>query len=76
MTDAGLAQFKDCKKLEQVRLWASQMGDGFLAQLKDCKELNQARLGGRVTDAGLAHLKECPQLRGSLHIDLRRIIRA
>jgi len=63
VSDAGLALFKDCKRLTTLWLNTTQVGDAGLANFKDCKRL--ARLSMQdtlVSDAGLAHLRDCKGL--------------
>jgi serine/threonine protein kinase/Leucine-rich repeat (LRR) protein len=58
-TDAGLAQFKDCKHLQEVRLQGcEQISDTGISYLKDCESLIGLGLDGtRVTDQGLDDFK-------------------
>uniref|UniRef100_A0A7C4LLH5 non-specific serine/threonine protein kinase n=1 Tax=Schlesneria paludicola TaxID=360056 RepID=A0A7C4LLH5_9PLAN len=63
VTDAGLAHFKDCKGLLQLRLEYTKVTDAGLAHFQDCKGLTHLILyNTRVTDAGLAHFKDCKGL--------------
>ena len=64
VSDAGLANFKDCRSLTILYLQYSQpVTDAGLANFKDCKNLTLINLlGTQVTDAGLAHFKDCKNL--------------
>jgi eukaryotic-like serine/threonine-protein kinase len=45
LTDAGLANFKDCKNLTHLNLQETQVSDAGLAYFKDCKNLTHLLLG-------------------------------
>jgi serine/threonine protein kinase len=67
VSDAWLANLKDCKNLSDLRLPGTQLTDAGLDNLKDCKALATIDLSGTpVTDAGLARLKNFPVLAGLL----------
>ncbi len=64
VSDAGLANFKDCKNLTYLDVWGTQVGDAGLAHFKDCKNLTELILRGtQVTDLGLAHFRDCKNLK-------------
>ena len=59
MSDAGLANFKDCKNLTTLYLGGPGVTDVGLAHFKDRTNLNKLQLSGtQVSDAGLAYLKD------------------
>ena len=59
VTAAGLAHFKDCKKLTNLGLSLTAVTDAGLAHFKDCKELTQLHAASTsVGDAGLTHFKD------------------
>ncbi|MBI1903292.1 MAG: leucine-rich repeat protein [Planctomycetia bacterium] len=63
VSDAGLANFKDCKNLTALILRGKQVSDAGLAHFKGCKHLTYLGLQDtRVSDAGLAHFKDCKSL--------------
>ncbi len=64
VSDAGLANFKDCKNLTRLVLNKTKVSDAGLANFKNCKELTYLDLGGndRVSDVGLAHFAGCKNL--------------
>ncbi len=63
VTDAGLANFKDCKNLTVLGLDNTQVTDAGLVNFKGCTGLTSLSLSRtRVTDAGLANFKDCKQL--------------
>lgn len=63
VSDAGLANFKDCKNLTTLRLRGMNVTDAGLAYLKDLKSLAHLELGiTQVGDAGLVHFKDCKNL--------------
>jgi serine/threonine protein kinase len=63
VTDAGLANFKDCKALTGLHLSWTKVTDAGLANFKDCKALTQLALDRtKVSDAGLIHFKDCKAL--------------
>src|SRR5262249_17832986 len=63
VTDAGLANLKDCVNLQQVDLSNTQVGDTGLAQLAACKDLSTLLLKGTlVGDAAAARLAGCKSL--------------
>ena len=63
VTDAGLANFKNCKNLTQLFLANARLSDAGLANFKDCKDLVYLSLPGTaLSDAGLAHFKGCRYL--------------
>jgi hypothetical protein len=63
-TNAGLANFKSCEKLENLNLHGLPVvTNAGLAHFKDCKNLRTVCLGFTgVTDPGLAQFKECKNL--------------
>ena len=64
VTDAGLANFTDCKNLTDINLYETRhVSDAGLAHFKDCKNLTTIILDStQVSDAGLAHFKDCKNL--------------
>ena len=59
MTDAGLANFKDCKNLTVLRLNNTTVSDVGLAHLKDYKNLTVINLQNtKVTAAGVKELQK------------------
>jgi serine/threonine protein kinase len=63
VNDAGLAYFKDCKRLMVLDLSGTQVTDAGLTYFKGRKNLTSLRLQQtQVTDAGLAHFKDCKNL--------------
>jgi len=63
LTDAGLANFKNCKNLTSIELTSSPVTDEGLPYFKDCKNLLRLSLSGtRVTDAGMASFQGCDNL--------------
>jgi serine/threonine protein kinase/uncharacterized membrane protein len=63
VNDAGLAVFKDCKKLTGLCFYDTKVTDAGLAYFKDCKTLLQLDLTNtKTTDAGLAHFADCSRL--------------
>jgi hypothetical protein len=63
VSDAGLANFKDCKELEHLILAGTKVSDGGLANFKDCKKLIDLDLSDtKVGNAGLANFKDCKEL--------------
>ena len=64
MSDAGLANFKDCQKLTVLALGDTQVSDAGLALFKDCNGLTELFLPNtQVSDAGSALFKACKNLR-------------
>ena len=62
-SDAGLANFKNCKKLIQLDLQQTQVTDAGLAYFTDCKSIEILNLHfTKVSDTGLAHFKDCKKL--------------
>src|SRR5262249_22990213 len=73
VTDAGLANFKDCKNLTELNLINTPVQDAGLANLKDCRKLRGLYLAGTsVTDAGLAYFKDCKDL-VHLRLDMTKV---
>ena len=76
VSDAGLAQFKDCKGLTDLDLDGAQVGDAGLAHLKDCKnlkDLDLQRHGGERRRPGvLQGLQEPDAPRSGRHAGHRR----
>jgi serine/threonine protein kinase len=73
VTDAGLANSKDCKELTILGLTGTWVSDDGLAHFKDCKNLTVlGLLGTRVSDDGLAHFKDCKNL-WSLNLNNTRV---
>ncbi|MBX3399036.1 MAG: protein kinase [Gemmataceae bacterium] len=63
VTDAGLANLKDCKDLTMIGLYQTPVSDAGLAHFKDCKRVKVLSLGGtKVTNTGLALFKDCKDL--------------
>ncbi|MCX7422547.1 MAG: leucine-rich repeat protein [Planctomycetia bacterium] len=63
VSDAGLANFKDCKHVTGLTLHSVQVSDAGLAHFKDWKNLTYLFLYALpVSDAGLAHFKDCKNL--------------
>ncbi len=64
VTDASVANFKDCKNLTFLDLGATRVSDAGLIHFKDCKALQDLRLAGtkNVSDVGLAYFKDCKDL--------------
>jgi Leucine-rich repeat (LRR) protein len=63
ITDAGLANLKDFKQLQQLDLQGDRFTDAGLAHLKNLTELRRLELmGEKFSDAGLAPLKELTHL--------------
>jgi serine/threonine protein kinase len=63
VTDASLAQLKDCKNLMGLYFQGTAVTDLGLAHLKDCKSVLGIHLDNtKVTDLGLAHLKDWKKL--------------
>jgi eukaryotic-like serine/threonine-protein kinase len=63
VSDAGLANFKECKNLTTLELIGPEITDLVLAHFKDCKALTTLALSGtKVSDAGLAVFKDCKNL--------------
>ena len=70
LTDAGLANFKDCKNLHAINLQQTKIGDAGLANFGACKRLKFLDLSEtNVTDVGLALFKNCGRL---THLSLSR----
>jgi len=66
--DAGLAHFKDCKKLTFLNLARTPVSDAGLFIFKDCTELASLSLEAtQAGDEGVAHFKGCTNLIG-LHL--------
>jgi Leucine-rich repeat (LRR) protein len=64
VTDAGLAHFKDCKNLADLRLDGTRVTDTGLAYFKDCENLTELYLRDtQVSDGSLKHLEGLPNLR-------------
>ena len=63
VSDAGLANFKDCRNLTGLNLHKTKVGDAGLAHFKECKSLTYLDLTNtQVSDAGLANFKDCKNL--------------
>ena len=64
VTDAGLAVFKDCKDLTEIKTFRTRLSDPGLANFKNCKNLTFIGLEApeAVTDEGLAAFKDCKNL--------------
>jgi serine/threonine protein kinase/Leucine-rich repeat (LRR) protein len=63
VSDAGLANFKNCQNLSNLDLAGTQVTDAGLANFKDCQNLANLSLGfTQVSDAGLAYLKDCKKI--------------
>ena len=60
ITDAGVAHLARCEHLKDVNLQWTATGDTALRALAGLPGLTHLRTGNRVTDAGLAVLKEFP----------------
>jgi hypothetical protein len=61
VTDAGLANFSDCRKLTSLNLANTWVSDTGLIHFKECKALTRLTLGGtKVSEAGLANFKGMP----------------
>jgi serine/threonine protein kinase len=67
VTDAGLANLKECRGIWQLDLGGSSISDAGLAQVKDfasARLMTELYLSNTaVGDAGLAHLSDCTGLR-------------
>jgi hypothetical protein len=64
VSDAGLAHFKDCKKLAYLYLGGAKVSDAGLAYFKDCKNLTEVLLNDTlVSDEGVTYLKDCRNLK-------------
>lgn len=61
VTDAGAAHLVGCRALRRVDLGGSPTGDGAIAALAGMEKLHDFRSGTRVTDSGLARLREFPR---------------
>ncbi len=63
VTDAGLANFKDCKGITHLYMFETQVSDAGLAQLKNATALISVHAGRtKITDAGLENFKNCTDL--------------
>ncbi len=63
VSDAGLANFEDCKNLGYLNLQQTQVGNAGLAHFEHCKSLTYLNLvGTQVGDAGLVHFSGCKSL--------------
>ncbi len=63
VSDAGLANFKECKNLTFLSLHKSKVGDAGLAHFKECRSLTYLDLTNtQVSDAGLTHFVGCKNL--------------
>jgi formylglycine-generating enzyme required for sulfatase activity len=69
VNDAGLAAFKDCKKLTYLNLGATWVGNLGLAHFKNCRSLTHLYLynAANVGDLGVAQFKDCKKL---MHLHL------
>ena len=65
VTDAGLAVFKDCKDITEIKTYRTRLSDTGLANFKDCKNLTFICMEApeAVTDQGLAAFKDCKNLK-------------
>jgi hypothetical protein len=63
ITDAGVANLRNCEKLEQVNLMGTPTGDGTIDALRGKPLLRRLDTGRFVTDAGLALLRDFPMFR-------------
>lgn len=61
VSDAGMANLRDCIALESVNLMGTRTGDGAIGALVDKTQLRRLFAGTAVTDAGLARLKHVPR---------------
>lgn len=60
ITDAGVANLRDCEHLESVNLMGTSTGDGVIEGLRGKKKLRHFQSGRLVTDAGLRMLRDFP----------------
>jgi eukaryotic-like serine/threonine-protein kinase len=65
VTDAGLAVFKSCQDITEIKTYRTRLTDAGLANFKSCKDLTFLGLEGpeAVTDAGLAAFESCKNLK-------------
>jgi hypothetical protein len=61
--DDGVAYLRNHQHLEEVNLQWSGTGDGAVSHLAGKPRLHRVALGARLTDAGVARLRELPALR-------------
>lgn len=61
ITDAGAAHLAACARLERVSLMGTATGDGAIAALAGNAHLHFFQAGDRVTDAGIARLRDIPR---------------
>jgi serine/threonine protein kinase len=57
VTDAGMANFRNCPNLRQLFLDNTTVGDAGLENFKNCKNLTTLGVGTATTDVGLAHFQ-------------------
>ena len=63
VTDAGLANLKDCPELTTLALQGTKVSDSGLIHFKDCQKLASLNLyDTTVSNTGLAHFKDCKNL--------------
>ncbi len=63
VSDAGLANLKDCKDLTYLDLGGTPVSDVGLANFEGCKNLTFLSLWGtRIDDTGLANFRDCKNL--------------
>src|SRR5262249_27686453 len=63
ITDAGVANLKDCGQLERVDLMGSPTGDGAIEALRGKPHLRYFSTGRLVTDRGLPLLHDFPMMK-------------
>lgn len=63
VTNAGLRHLSKLTSLEELELGGGQIDDAGLVHLAKLKSLNYLLLFGYFSDAGMAHLKDIPNLR-------------
>jgi hypothetical protein len=63
VTNAGLRHLSKLTSLEELELGGKQIDDAGLVHLAKLKSLNYLVLWGYFSDAGMAHLKDIPNLR-------------
>ena len=63
VSDAGLANFKECKNLTFLGLFDTSVSDEGLANFQNCTKLTFLNLSRtKISDAGLANFKNCTEL--------------
>jgi hypothetical protein len=60
LTDKGLENLKGLTGLEQLSISARRLTDDCLINLADLPNLRELTINGKITGAGLAHLKKLP----------------